>query len=250
MPFKVGQETLFQISNLKSPAKEAELKAFDTKLNDGVLDMEEASAYVAAKTGNQPLSIGEAYAAAGGRQHEVKLQRADYWSTVSGGWAYNHKGDFHIDGVGAGNVKTGRLSSGADAFTFSVNCDLIDKKFVEEKIASANIMIGPKGFNPESGSKLGEQIAIPLNIATRDGYSYQAYSRGGGGGSVSVPDAKFLGAQVDVESLKKLAAESGGLSFYIRLDTVDGKTHFINKDGVGGRNFDIDAAELKPRGTP
>lgn len=250
MPFKVGQETLFQITNLKNHAKEAELKTFDTKLNDGVLDMEEASAFVASKTGAQPLSIGDAYKAAGGRQHTMKLLRADYWSTVSGGWANQPKGDFHIDGVGAGNIKTGRAQSGVDGLTFSVNCDMIDKKFVEEKIASANIMIGPKGFKPEQGSTLGEQVAIPLNIATRDGYTTTTYNRGGGGGTVTVPDAKFLGAQVDVASLKKLAANSGGLEFYVRLDTVDGKTLYINKEGIGGKNFEIDAAELKPRGTP
>jgi hypothetical protein len=246
MGFKVGQEKFVSISNLKKQSKEVELKKFD-KNNDNLLDKAEQDAYYAAntKTGKAPSSPTQVYTKAGGREQKVTSFARDYYQTLYT-YAPDSKGNFNIPGFGAGNIRTGRqlAEKNTDAYNFLVDCDLMDKGFIEGGVESATIVIGPKGFKPDAGSNLDEMVTIPLNTATADGY--QSYNRGGG--STWVPEKKFLAASVDVADLRKLAGTSGGLSFYVRVDTNDGKTLWMNRDGKAYQNFEIDAAELKARG--
>jgi hypothetical protein len=248
--FKVGHRSAVSISDIANKAQEAELRRFDGN-SDGVIDQEEAARFHAAKTlGERPDSIDAALKSVGGRQHEVKTYHQEYWGTMISG-VPEWKGDFNIPGLGAGNICTGRSTNSywgdlgdprnrqVDAYKFLVNCDLMDKGFVEQGIQSATLMIGPRGFGKEAGSELGEVVAVPLDIAAQDGYT--AYQRGGG--STWVPERKYLAAAVDVGDLKKLAGDSGGLSFYVRLETNYG-TRYVNRDGKPYNNFDIDAAEL------
>jgi len=251
--FKVGQRSSVSISDIKDKTKEAELKRFDSN-NDGVLDAQEAARFYATKTlGDRPQNLDDALKLVGGRQHDVKTFHQEYWGTMISG-VPQWKGDFNIPGLGAGNIRTGRSSNQywgedygdprnarqVDAYKFLVDCDLMDKGFVEKGINSATLVIGPRGFGKETGSELGEAVTVPLDITTQDGY--MSYGRGGGG--TFVPERKYLAAAVDVGDLKKLAGDSGGLSFFVRLETDDG-TKYVNKDGKPFNNFDVDAAELQ-----
>jgi len=245
MPFKVGQEQFIPISNVKKHAKEAELKKYDVN-NDNMLDSAEAAKYYADKTGGKvPATDDDVYNLAGGRQHKITQFSTDYYATLYT-YAPDFKANFSIPGYGAGNVHTGRQlgANNTDAFNFLVDCDLMDRNLIDNGLASATIVIGPKGFSPEKGSKIDEMATIPLNVASADGY--QTFDRGGG--SHWVPEKKYLAASVDVNDLRSLAGKSGGLSYYVRLQTTDGKTLWINPNGKAYNNFEIDASELKARG--
>ncbi|MFH1807698.1 MAG: hypothetical protein ABIJ09_03055 [Pseudomonadota bacterium] len=253
--FKVGQRSGVQISNIGDVSKEKEAKRFDAN-NDGVLQAEEAARLYSEKTlGDRPANLDDALKVVGGRQHEVKTFHQEYPFLMTVG-AYGWKGDFNVPGLGAGNVRTGRTKSTysnydsasggsrqreVDSYKFLFDCDLMDKGFLEKNLQSATLVIGPKGFQPEAGSDLGEAVAIPLDVATQDGY--QSYSRGGG--SSHVPEKKYLAASVDTGDLRALAGDSGGLSFYLRLETDQG-TRYVNKDGKAFNNFEIDGSELRP----
>jgi hypothetical protein len=245
MGFKVGQEVFIPISNSKKIGKEKELQKYDTN-HDNMLDKAEAAKYYADKTGGKtPASSDDIYGLVGGRDHKITQFDRDYYSTLYT-YAPDFKGNFNIPGFGAGNVHTGRQlgPNNTEAFNFLVDCDLMDRNLVDNKLESATIVIGPKGFKPETGSKLDEMVTIPLSSASADGYS--TFDRGGG--SHWVPEKKYLAASVDVKSLKNLAGKSGGLSYYVRLQTTDGQTLWINRDGKAFNNFEIDASELKARG--
>ncbi|MBI5542481.1 MAG: hypothetical protein HY901_01220, partial [Deltaproteobacteria bacterium] len=154
-------------------------------------------------------------------------------------YAPNWKGDFSVPGRGAGNVCIGReFSDNRDAINVLVNCNLMEKSFVENDIASATMVIGPKGSNDPSAFS-----EVPMSVATAPGYT--SYSRGGG--SYSVPEKKYLGACVDTNSLRGLN-NGQDLAFYMRLQTRDGQTLWVNKDGKAFKNFEINAADITPRG--
>lgn len=249
--FRVGQRREAMISNIGDAAKEKEVQRFDSN-RDGVLQVDEAARYYADQTGGyRPQSFDDVFKLVGGRQHEVRSVHQEPYSL---GWnAYDWKGDFNVPGLGAGNIRTGRNKSFGsyssttgeynriDAYSFLIDCDLMDMSTLERNIKSATLVIGPRGFEKEGDSDLGEAVAVPLDMATRD--SYQSYNRGGG--SHTVPEQKYLGATVSTEDLRNLMGNSGGLSFYIRLETDDG-TRYVNRDGKPFNNFDIDGAELRP----
>jgi hypothetical protein len=252
--FKVGQRTGVSIANIGDVSKEGEVRRFDSN-GDGILQADEAARLYAEKTlGNRPDNFDQVLKLVGGEQHKVKTYHQEYPMVMTMG-AYTWKGDFNVPELGAGNIRTGRAKSAyynydssggaprqreVDSYKFLVDCDLMDKSFLEKNLQSATLVIGPRGFNPESGSSLGESVSVPLDIATQDGY--QSYSRGGG--SSWVPERKYLAASVDTEDLRKLAGDSGGLSFYLRLETDKG-TRYVNKDGKAFNNFDVDASELR-----
>ncbi len=154
-------------------------------------------------------------------------------------YAPNWKGDFNIPGKGAGNVGTGRDFNGTrDATNVLVNCDLMDKNLLDFNLESATMVVGPKGAKDQASF-----VEVPMGVATAPGYT--SWNRGGG--SHTIPDKKFLSASIDTASLAKLA-KGGDLEFYMRLQTKDGQTIWINKDGQPFRNFQINASELQPRG--
>jgi hypothetical protein len=244
--FRVGQRNQVMIADAGNVNKERDLKAFDDN-RDGIIDATEgARLYNYSKPGERPESMDDVFALVGGRQHNVK----NYYQNSDNMWANGFKGNFEIPGLGAGNIQASRRNEvfqyngpdnvvEADAYSIVVDCDLIDKSFLENNLKNATLIIGPRGFTPDDGSEFGEAVAVPLDIATRDGYS--VYNRGGG--SNWVPDKKVLGAKIDVPGLRELMGDSGGLSFYIKLESDKG-THFINRDGKAFSNFDIDASEI------
>ena len=149
----------------------------------------------------------------------------------------NWKGDFNVPGYGAGNIETGRdFKNGHDAVDVLVNCNLMDKNFLDNNVASATLVVFPKDND-------SLQAEIPMQVATQPGYT--SYSRGGG--SYSVPDKKFLGASVDTGSLRDFGGNKD-LAFYVRINTKDGKTLWINKDGKAYNNFQLPKDDLKPQG--
>ena len=149
----------------------------------------------------------------------------------------NWKGDFNVPGYGAGNIETGRdFKNGHDAVDVLVNCNLMDKNFLDNNIASATMVVFPKDND-------SLQAEIPLQVATQPGYT--SYNRGGG--SVSQPDKKFLGASIDTASLREFGGNQD-LAFYVRINTKDGQTLWINKDGKSYNNFPLPTDDLKPQG--
>lgn len=249
--FTVGRPAGMSIANVGDVAKEKELKRYDAN-DDNVLGVDEAARYYADQTGGyRPSSFDEVFKLVGGRQHEMRAVHQEPY--MLGWFASDWKGDFNVPELGAGNIRTGRnkqqthsSTTGGpehrvDAYNIVVDCNLMDRKLLEEHLASATLVIGPRGFNQEDGSGLGEAVVVPLDLSTQDGY--QTYSRGGG--SSYVPDKKHLGVSLSTEDLRALAGESGGLSFYIKLETDQG-TRYLNRDGRAFSNFDIDAAELRP----
>jgi len=248
MGFKVGRHDRVSISDIKDTSakkvKEEKLKQFDSNA-DGVLDAQESARYYADKKGGyEPRSMDQVLKLAGGKQHELKTMHQEEGNVIWGSVA-NWKGDFNIPDVGAGNVRAERRSwEKHDNTALLIDCNLIDMAFID-KLDSATLMIGPRGMASESGSTLPEAVAVPLNIATAPGH--QEWNRGGG--HYWVPDKKYLAVNMDTEDMRKLAGDSGGLSFYIVLRTNDGATHYVNKDGKPYNNFDFDASELKPSDT-
>lgn len=252
---KILPPNTIAISNLKSQAMEKLAENYDVG-HKGYLTFTEACSLFADKNDNKlPGGIDDVVAFLGGAQHPMTSRRLNPWEAVSAGWlASEWKGDFHLAGFGAGNIRTGRQAGQAydpqgqahaiDRFVFLVDCNLVEKSTMEKGISSATLVVGPKGFGHETGSNLGEAVELPLTLATEDGH--MSYDRSSG--THWVDEKKYLAAAVDTTGLRELAAQSGGLSFYVRLETPDGKTLYINRDGQAFNNFEVGSKDLKPVG--
>jgi hypothetical protein len=254
--FRIMPRNSIAIADLKNPSMEGVAKQYDAG-NKGFLTTEEAFRLFADKNDKtEPKSIQDVIKFLGGAQHQMTVRHMEMYEVLGSPWfASNWKGDFNISGVGAGNVRTGRevtpnyanpAKPPVDAFVFLVDANLMDGKVLEKDVVSATVVVGPKGFKPDAGSTLGEGVEVPLSLATQDAYT--SFNRGGG--ASQVPERKYLAAAVDTKDIKDLAGTSGGVSFYVRLQMDDGRTLYLNKDGVSGRNFEVDAKDLAPAGTP
>lgn len=245
MGFKIGQYNKVMIADLKdttpNKAGEAELKKADVN-HDGMIDAAEASRFVGSKTGFAARNVDDAFNLLGGRQHNIRARHQEEWDVLHM-YAGNWKGDFNVPGLGAGNVRTDKAKpyNAPECFNVLVDCNLMSRNFLEDNVVSATLVVAPRGFINEPGSDLAEAVAIPLDVATRG--SYTSFNRGGGG--TSVPEQKYLAASLDPKGLKELAGNSGGISFYIQLETKDGQKHYINKDGKSGSNFEVDQSEFQ-----
>src|SRR5262249_11046877 len=158
------------------------------------------------------------------------------------------KGDFHVQGLGAGNARVGRMNVAlADGFSsnpdyrstpqmgFLFDCNLVDKSRLEG-LSSAALVIGPRGFPLDQSAgppNTPTQVELPLELVTQD--AFMSYDRVGG--PHQIPEHKYLGIAADAADLVKLAGNSGGLSYYARLTFNDGSTVWINKDGKAAQNF-------------
>ncbi|MGC4115824.1 MAG: hypothetical protein QM765_14745 [Myxococcales bacterium] len=120
-----------------------------------------------------------------------------------------------------------------------MNCNLMDKNFIDNNLESATMVIGPKGAQDQSAF-----VEVPMGVATAP--SYTSFNRGYS--STVVPDKKYLAVSIDTASLAALNPGKD-LEFYVRLQTKDGQTRWINKDGKAFKDFEIPASELQPRGT-
>lgn len=254
---KVLPPNTIAISNLANKQMEALASRYDSG-KKGYLTYTEACQLYADKNGNAlPPNLEAVISLLGGTQHPMTGRRLNGWEAMSAGWiASNWKGDFNIGGFGAGNVRTGRQTGQefdaagqarqVDKFIFLVDCNLVDRSKLEGNITSATLVVGPRGFGKEQGSQLGENVEVPLTVATQEGY--MTYDRASG--SHWVDEKKYLAAAVDTKDLRDLAGQSGGLSFYVRLETNDGRTLYVNKNGQAFNNFDVSSKETKPVGSP
>jgi len=239
----------FMISDIKKDW-EQDLKRIDSN-NDGQINLTEArNLYAQNMNGREPQSLSDVIKLLGGTQHEVNIQHKSDWELLSMS-AWDWKGDFHVDGLGAGNIRTGRISD--SCLNVLVDCNLMDSNMIEKRISHPMLIMAVKDFANEQGSNVGEAVAIPLTIAVEKGYSYQSYSRGGPSTTVNVPDKKYLTAGLEIADLRKLAESvdgtNKGLSFFISFE-LDGKTQYINKDGDPGKNFDLGSSEIAATGNP
>ena len=243
--FRISPNTTLRISDLKDRTKEELARRYDAG-NKGYLTTTEAySLFADQNQDTQPKSMDQVRTFLGGAQHDMTVHHLDHGEVMSMPFhAHDWKGDFRIDGLGAGNVRVGGYYNWerptdpkAAAFLFDMN--LVDMGKLDREVTSATLVIGPAGFTPEGGSNVREEaVDIPLTLATLEGH--QRWERTGGGYQ---PEQKFLAAAVDIDDLRALAGGQG-LSFYVRLETSNG-TKYINKDGVSGRNFEMSDDDLK-----
>lgn len=253
--FRIMPRNSIPISDLKNSAMEQLAKQYDAG-NKGYLTTEEAFRLYAQKNSDaQPANLQQVVDFLGGPQHKVTQRHLDgYELLMSPAFASNWKGDFNIPGLGAGNVRTGRdirpdYSSGTpapgqDQFMFLIDMNLVEQGRLERDLQGATLVVGPRGFKPEAGSNVPEFVEVPLALATQEGY--KSYNRGGG--ASWVPERKYLAAAVDTNDLRALAGGPGSLEFYVRLNTNDGRTLYVNKDGKAFSNFEVTAEDLKQTG--
>jgi hypothetical protein len=249
------------ITNVKNKQAETELALFAGE--DLLLDSNEASAYRAARGA---AADSDVYELAGGRQRRLEkpLVAAQYHDSYPSapGSAQSmrdyprpqlEKGDFHIDGVGAGRVYVGKSYWVGLSYTkpteldltwnFHFDCGLMSRDFLRNEVAAATLVIARKGWKNERGSKLSEIVSVPLAIVTVDP---GMVGNSMGGAIWWAPENKFLAASVSTAQLKRLAGtgKQAGVEFYAILDLHDGRRLPINKDGVPFLNFDVSRAEL------
>jgi hypothetical protein len=243
------------IANLSDPDKEARAVSFDRE-GKGYLTYDEIVAWYQSERGGALPSLRDVADFLGAPEHVVAAEYLPGWKALQTQWlASSWKGDFHVPGWGsgdyvpAGNVRTGRQVAGADGpdlFVFLVECNLVNRPDFDRGLSGATLVLGPTGFPKERpNAPYGEAVEVPLELYSMDGYII--YSRFGPAGWS--PEKKLLVAEAETQSLRAIA-KAGGLSFYVRLATSDGRTLFVNRDGVPLRNFEASAAELTPPGQP
>ena len=244
--FRISPTTTLRIADLKDQGKEKLAKQFDAG-NKGYLTTNEAYAlYASQNQDKQPKSMDEVVSFLGGAQHPMTIHHLNHEEVMAMPFhLHDWKGDFHINGMCAGNAMVGgyynwERPTDPKAAAFLFNMNLVDMNKLEHDLVSATLVVGPMGFKPESGSSLPEEaIEIPLTLATLEGH--MRWERTGGGYQ---PEQKFLAAAVDIDDLRDLGGNKDGVSMYVRLETTNGTT-FINRDGIPGQNFDISDGELK-----
>src|SRR4029077_10098045 len=95
-------------------------------------------AYADANGGKDPAGLDQVMAFFGGPVHKIASEHLNGYEALGIGWiTSNWKGDFHIPGVGAGNVRVGREMGqqfdptghavAVDKFMMLVDCNLIDQ---------------------------------------------------------------------------------------------------------------------------
>lgn len=199
--------------------------------------------------GYSSVSSTEATVLGGTTQHPMHIKVQEAWELLNMP-GVTPRGEFSIPGgYGEGNVRTDRFPWGDphartmhDTFMFLVDCKGMDPGFVSKGIATATLVIAPKDFVKKPGSDEKNEVEIPLTFATIP--AHQTHTRNGPG--PSVPEKQYLAVGVETEDLLALAGDSGGLSFYIKLETIDGKNLPINRNGNAFENFEVNTAELKP----
>src|SRR4051812_11991297 len=108
MTFRIMPRNSIALADLKDPVLSKDARSYDSG-RKGYLTTEEAFRFYAARNDNkEPSNIQEVIAFLGGAQHPMTQRHVDSYDLANPWQASNWKGDFHIDGSGAGNVRTGR----------------------------------------------------------------------------------------------------------------------------------------------
>lgn len=257
----------YPIANIEDRAKEVRASKFDIE-NKGYLTFEQLAAWYQSENEGRLPSIHDLSVFLGKPQHDLATEHLNGWEILQSRWlASTFKGDFRLQGFAqdpayapAGNVRIGREigpqwdergQRDVDQVVFLVDFNLINRDDFDGRVTSATIVVGPRGFAPEEGARHGEAAEVQLTALSEDGYMTYPMSRFGPSGPPQwVPEKKLLAAQVDTGDLRKLMGDSGGLSFYVRLETNDNKTFYINPEGQAFRNFEISSDEVAPQGNP
>ena len=173
----------------------------------------------------------------------------DLWPHYLADWnpIYNYdccvdwRGNFHIDGAGAGSVKTGRRTdqgSGTELLVVCVILDLFSTDYLLENLSEGNVIIAPWGF--PSGS-----ATYDANVTYCSRWRLEVFSR-------FYTEKRIYPNQLQLTmsvSEALVLANAQGLSLYgmVELGAV---TRYINRDGMPGANFDIPRSALGPVGNP
>lgn len=252
----------FPIPDISDRAKEARAVVFDQG-GKGYLTYDELIAWYQSENAGRLPTLRDMGDFLGVQEHVLRTEHLAGWEALQSQWlATDWKGDFHVVGFTpdpsyrpAGNVRTGRhigtewtpenVEREVDRIVFLVDFDLISKQDFDNRVRSAVLVIGPTEFPREyEGAPYGERVEVPLTLYSQD--AYQTFNRFGPSGWV--PEEKLMVAHVDTADLRKLAGESGGLSFYFRIETNDRRALYINKDGRIYSNFTLSPGELAPPG--
>lgn len=251
MPFIIGKPTGVAVGNIKNV--ERALVA-DTN-RDGIVQESEAAEALARLTGDQKSKtpLADFIEKAGGERHDVRMYavREQPWYMSYGMY---HKGDFNVPELGGrfGNVatqhrmryispegNTGPVEQ-VSVIRFGINCDGFPLSFFNQDVESAALILGPEGFPRLDDSVVAEAVDIPLDF-TYEAETWRQQPRSGGW--YSLPETKFMVAEVAREDLAKIAGDSGGVEFFVQIKLKDGRTVYINKDGQPGSNFALNADE-------
>jgi hypothetical protein len=235
----------------------------------GVLSLDEAVDLYRASLGTDIMpSVQELAQFLGAEQHEIDqavLTSQRVLELAGGPYAPNYKGEFRIEGFNdepgyrpAGHVTSGRREQliqvdgevrSVDMTTVLLNFDLI--RFQDfERLESATLVVGPRGFPREPGASQGESDTVQLTAYSQPGRpGFPTNDRFGRPVNVQpIPELKFLAAAMETEDLRRLSEQFGsqGIEFYAELK-FQGRDEpvFINLDGKVGRNFGISHQELR-----
>jgi hypothetical protein len=172
----------------------------------------------------------------------------DLWPDTVADWdpIYNHqnsvdwRGNFHVPGIGAGHVKTGRRTDYSTSVEFFLICVVLDSfgtDYLLEQLDDAEIVIGRSGF--QSGPTRSDQPTFSprWRVEYRHRFAW---------GRVIYPNQLQLAIPL---SEMQAVSDNQGLSLYTWMD-LGGQRYYINRDNVPFRNFDVPASALQSSGTP
>jgi hypothetical protein len=249
----LGPQSL-SISNVGNKASEVELKKF-ASVDPNTLTPVEAAKFCDAmgkpvKAGKDPVEA--AYKLAGGKQRAINLDvlgakpNAGNLLGFKGPWATGKAGGA-TEGVGQVLVGPSKIHQGnaqKPALSFVFQSDGKADFFADKK--DLTLVVGRKGFEPEQGSSLGEQLAIPMAAGGVDAAE-----------TLTAPAGR-VGVKVGLDTLKSLAGSADGLDFYARYTDANGEMRWMNANGGStGRSgafrpstatFSVTGDELQPTG--
>ena len=149
-------------------------------------------------------------------------------------------GDFHIDGMGYGNVRFARtnlLDGQRDFSSIYVDLGGFDSGMLLDKDTKIRVCIAPRDFMPDSSPlPLPDVVYLPCDITVQP----SAVGRFG-----MIPGFKAATVTVDTAKLRELSEGSDKLGFYLEIEAKGHGKRYANLDGVPFRNFIIDRSKIE-----
>jgi hypothetical protein len=207
--------------------------------SDNEIEMAEAiRAYASLTGGSMPKSVADLYEKFGGARYPIKVlpsPESRYGLGIDGGM--NSKGGFDVPGLGRGHCFTRHQFNYVDPtapfhMIVAFRLDDFPASTLENGVISAAVHFAPKDFPLIPGENLAGVACIPLDVLLEP---ERRYDHGTGGGYER--EVKALVCAVERTDLARVAGNTGGVSFYATLKLEDGRTFYINRDGIPGRNF-------------
>lgn len=148
---------------------------------------------------------------------------------------HDWRGDWRVDGLGAGHVRVGAVRSPPQlARTSPCAVLLVDLDLVAPHDAE---QLEDPCFVVASGAFAGAMAELPASLVVQ--HAHTTWRRGD---ARRQPERRFFAAAVDLLALRAFA-DGADVSFYARVQTPHGR-RFVNRDGVAGQDFVFPLADL------